>query len=98
MLAVAASATTSATGEADMTRSTVSTPVTTAAGPTPRQSKSSAMPGALKADEMVVVVDAKIQWACLRCPGGCGAPISLSLIAVALPLGAAAQQLSKIAC
>jgi hypothetical protein len=37
-------------------------------------------PGALKADEMVVVVDAKIRkWACLRCPGGCGAPISLSL-------------------
>jgi hypothetical protein len=37
-------------------------------------------PGALKVDEMVVVVDAKIRkWACLRCPGGCGAPISLSL-------------------
>jgi hypothetical protein len=37
-------------------------------------------PGALKADEMVVVVDANIRkWACLRCPGGCGAPISLSL-------------------
>jgi hypothetical protein len=33
----------------DIARSTVSTPVSTAAGPRPRQPKSSAMPGALKA-------------------------------------------------
>ena len=34
----------------------------------------------LKPDELVVVEDANVKkWGCFLCPGGCGAPISLSL-------------------
>jgi len=37
-------------------------------------------PGALKSDEMVIVIDGEVRkWACLLCPGGCGSAISLSL-------------------
>jgi hypothetical protein len=35
---------------------------------------------AIRGDELVIVEDAGIlKWACLRCPGGCGTSISLSL-------------------
>lgn len=37
-------------------------------------------PATLPAGEVVLVEDAGVRkWACLRCPGGCGQPISLSL-------------------
>ena len=37
-------------------------------------------PATLCLDEVVVVCDAGVlKWACLRCPGGCGADIALSL-------------------
>ncbi|WP_408896452.1 DUF6527 family protein [Pararoseomonas baculiformis] len=41
---------------------------------------------ALIPGEVIVVEDAGVQkWACLRCPGGCGLPIALSLNAARRP-------------